>query len=246
MPTLYYKKGSCNEPCIALVAQVDNYIYTGTYKSIKEFEKFLHEEYDVLELNHTNFEVFGCEVAQANDGSITLTQSEKYKQILDGVLTVDPNCSGNELVTPNELTSYKSLIGKMLFIGRLFHPAMLRIAPQMAINTFKLLLLQLKDLNALVKYASKYHTTVRFKLPESSLRLMLKVIVEALMGSKKGPNAREGYLMVRRVSDAIHTVFGHSRKLRRVALPLLLYVNGSTLHRTVDLFGVSIKTSEEK
>ena len=64
-----------------------------------------------------------------------------------------------------KITEFKSVIGLMLFVGRLTHPILLRTASHMATKTNKLLFHHLKDLYALAKYAKKYKSKITFKNP---------------------------------------------------------------------------------
>ncbi len=45
------------------------------------FEEFLQSEFDVRELCRNTFMVFGCEFEQHDDKSVTITQSQKLKEI---------------------------------------------------------------------------------------------------------------------------------------------------------------------
>jgi len=149
-PTLYYSKNNQGQLKFIMVAQVDNYIYAGDKSNLEKFEAFLHEEFDVGELERQSFNVFGCEINQAENYSITITQDLKTSEIPDNLYR-DLNSedrSGNDLATPKEITAYKSAIGKMLFIGRITQPLFLRIASHMAGKTKNLLLHHLKDLEA--------------------------------------------------------------------------------------------------
>lgn len=66
------------------------------------------------------------------------------------------------LATSKEITSFKIVVGKLLFIGHLTHPICLRIASYMVSKTTKLFLHHLKDLEALILYERKLTPFVKF------------------------------------------------------------------------------------
>ncbi len=59
------------------------------------------------------------------------------------------------MATGDEITAFKSDLGKMLFIGRMSQPIMLRIASQMATEMNRLLFHHLKDLDSLIPGTTK-------------------------------------------------------------------------------------------
>jgi len=217
-PTLYYSKNKEGNLSFLMVAQVDNYIYAGDQDNLKKFETFLHSEFDVGELEHESFKVFGCEINQMENYSITITQNAKMLELPNKLYreSIAQNRSGNDLATPKEITSYKSAIGKLLFIGRITQPIFLRIASHMATKTKKLLLHHLKDLEALIKYGKKQSPSVLFKSTNQS-KYSIEVNSDASMARKSDENPREGFVVFRRNGDTVHPVYWCSRQLRRVA-----------------------------
>ena len=105
----------------------------------------------------------------------------------------------------------------MLFIGRVSHPIVLRIASQMATKTEHLLLHPLKDLEALIKYAKQAEPMVTFHKTNNQERFHLDVVTDAAMANKKESAPRGGYVILRRKGDLVHPIHWSSRKLRRVA-----------------------------
>ncbi len=64
-----------------LICQVDNYIYAGEPHEMFAFERFLQEEFDVGELRHNDFTVYGCEFVQHENKSVTLAQSKRLRDL---------------------------------------------------------------------------------------------------------------------------------------------------------------------
>lgn len=98
------------------------------------FEQFLQKELSVSELEYSRLNVFRCEISQNVCISITVRQDAKLAEVPSKRFRDQPDeaRSGNEPARPKEITSYKSAIGKMLFIGRVTQPIMLRIASHMS------------------------------------------------------------------------------------------------------------------
>jgi len=217
-PTLYYSKDSAGQLVFVMVAQVDNYIYAGDPSHLEKFESFLHKEFDVGELERQSFKVFGCEINQIEDRSITISQNSKISEVPDTLYRelTSGNRSGNDIATPKEITGFKSAIGKMLFIGRITQPLFLRIASHMASKVKNLLLHHLKDLEALIKSVKKEATCIIFKSTEKG-KFSIEVNSDAAMASKSEGKPREGYLVFRRNGDTVHPIYWVSRQLRRVA-----------------------------
>ena len=119
---------------------------------------------------------------------------------------------GNEVASPYELKLYRSLLGKLLFTGRMSQPIMLRIASEMAAKTNRLLVHHLKDLSAQVKYASSIAHDVTYTKPTSLRDFILDVYTDATC-PKEYQNAREGYVIFRRCQDLVHPIYWMSRKL---------------------------------
>lgn len=63
--------------------------------------------------------MYGFKVVQHSDMSTTITQYDKVKSIPKFIprSVPDTDCSGNEPTRPEEITGYKSMLGKLLFIG---------------------------------------------------------------------------------------------------------------------------------
>ncbi len=217
--TLYFRKTPAGDLCFVLICQVDNYVYAGETKQIREFEKFLQSEFDVGELCHNSFMVYGSEFCQHSDKSVTLTQCKKLQELEDRTRKSSGahNRSGNDFATSDETTAFKSALGKMLFIGRMSQPIMLRIASQMATKINKLHLHHLKDLDALIRYSKKYEPCISFPSSEAGSKFHFDVYSDASMSSKSEEGARGGFVIFRRSRDIVHPIYWSSRKLRRVA-----------------------------
>ncbi len=217
--TLYYRRNDTGALSFVLVAQVDNYVYAGTPSEITAFESFLQEEFHVGELEHGRFVVYGCEIEQHTDMSATVRQRAKLAEVPTQLprSVADKARSGNEPATPAELTDFKSILGKLLFVGRLTQPVLLRIASHFATKTLSLRAHHLKDLEAQLRHWKRVEPCIHFARPARPSPFILDVYTDAAMSSKKDPYARGGYVIYRRCGDIVHPIHWSSRKLRRVA-----------------------------
>ena len=101
-------------------------------------------------IERQKFIVYGSEIERCSDGSIILSRKSKLREIfafklVDGETI---NRSGNEIAMPNELKLYLSLVGKVLFVGRMTQPIMLRMTSRMATKVNHPQLHHLQDLRA--------------------------------------------------------------------------------------------------
>lgn len=217
-PTLYYSKCKNGDLRLIVVVQLNNYIYAGTEYMATEFERFLKNTFHIGEHKQSNFELYGCEITTAYDGTIRMTLLENIASLNEKELNVgDQKTSGNEVADPKELTAYMSVLGKLLFTGGLAQPIALFYASYMATKTTALLKHHLKDLRALVRAVKRTTPELAFTPAPLNTKFSLEIYSDASMDSKKTHGARGGLLIVRRAGDIIHPLYWHSRKLRRVA-----------------------------
>lgn len=220
-PTLYFGRNKSENLSLLVVVQVDNYIYTGSNSEMSNFESFLRAAFDVGEISHNCFDIYGATLRRTDDGTVVVNQDQK----LDNLSRIDLNLpkssvkNGNDIASPDELTLYRNAIGQCLFVGRMSHPVLLRISSMMATKTSSLRKHHLKDLYALIRYAIKNAPTLTFKtVPAShSSEFSYAVYSDGSMGTKKDDAARGGFIIFRCNGKISHPIYWHSRKLRRVA-----------------------------
>ena len=133
-PTLYFSRDRNKNLDFLVVVQVDNYVYTGTVQRMENFGLYLKIAFDVGECRQNNFDIYGASVSRLKNGTVVLNQEEKIKEITNMKLISNSKTehSGNGIVTMEELTRIRRVIGKILFVGRMSHPILLRIASTMA------------------------------------------------------------------------------------------------------------------
>ena len=218
-PTLYYLQNKDGRLQLLVLVQVDNYIITGENDAVSSFEKFLKNAFRIGTSEQLPFTVYGTEIEMNKCGSIILSQRSKLEEIYNHDLSgkLDSSRSGNDVANPSEIKCYRSLLGKILFVGRMSHPPLLRIASEMAGKLPTLLVHHLKDLQAQISQTKQHKCTLNFKHPSESRKFYLDVYSDAKMISKGDCGAREGYIIFRRSGDAVHPLYWISRKLRRVA-----------------------------
>lgn len=206
--TLYFKKSSEGNLVFLLVTQVDNYIYCGLEQEITEFESFLRAEFDVGELDRKEFTVMGCEIVQDETKTIALTQQLKNEELdLSDLKKLSSSRKGFEIAGPKEITAYRSIIGKMLFIGRMSQPPMLFHASHMATKLKKLLSHHLKDLAALVKNDKKQIPKLLFISTPIGSKYALEAYSDAAMCNKQSSEGRNGFIVFRRCGDIVHPIY---------------------------------------
>eukprot|EP00171_Calliarthron_tuberculosum_P003113 IDg3113t1 len=106
-----------NNLIFVVLIQVDNYIYAGIETEISSFEHSLCAEFDVGEEEHGNFLVYGCEIEQSYEFSITMTQLQKIQELPDKLVSLETP-RRDRVASPAEATRLRSALGQMLFIGR--------------------------------------------------------------------------------------------------------------------------------
>jgi len=210
-PTLYYSKNDSGMLDFLLVTQVDDYIYTGETAQVEDFEKFLRSEYDVGSLSHKTFNVMGAEVSQDDGFNIRLTIDSKLQTIVP-----DKNYPKPDLpASPHQLTKFRSLIGKMLYIGRLADPVTLYHASHFASKTSQLYTHHQNQLNAVLR-SKEVKPQLTF-LSSNDERYHLEAFCDATTAPKGESKGRMGILIVRRCRSTIHPLLWRAKKLHRVS-----------------------------
>lgn len=124
-PTLYFHKSDNGDLDFLLVVQVDNYLYCGDEAELANFEKFLQAHFRIGSLAQDSYLVLGCELVQANDGSIRIMQKARTASIETNTLTSTVSRrDGDRVATPTEIKAFRSVIGQFLYAGRLTDPVL--------------------------------------------------------------------------------------------------------------------------
>jgi len=219
-PTLYFSRNKKSQLDFIVVVQVDNYIYAGTESRMADFEKFLRDCFEVGEISRNNFEFYGATVTRLENRTVIIDQNSKLQELSE--LDLDSGNkserSGNDLATEAEMKKYRRAIGKILFVGRMSHPALLRIASTMATKVSMLQSHHLKDLQAQVKQALRNAPVLTYcSTKDDHQQFAMSVYSDGSPGSKKDEAARGGFILFRRHGDTVHPIYWSSRRLRRVA-----------------------------
>ena len=74
----------------------------------------------------------------------------------------DADRFGNIPADSKEFTAFKSILGKMLIVGRLTNPIMLRVSSFVAAKASKLLFHHLKDIESELRYLKNEHSKATF------------------------------------------------------------------------------------
>ncbi len=89
---------------------------------------------------------------------------------------------------------YKSTLGKMLFLGRMTQPIMLRVVSHMATKTAQLKVHHLKDLEAQIRYLKRTLPCIAFPSVPPGAPFHLDVYTDASMAGKKRRRGTRGVL----------------------------------------------------
>lgn len=201
-----------------LVVQVDNYLYSGTTEEHSRFESFLHSYFKIGTLERKSFSVLGCELDQSSDGSISLTQLARSTHINTDALDVATKgrSENDRLASPPEIRSFRSVIGKCLYVGRLTNPVLLYHCSSLASKVPNLSVRHMKTLRTIVNMHTKNPQTVMFLHSTANQGFCLQAMSDASMNTSTEA-ARGGFVIFRRAGDIIHPICWSARKLRRVA-----------------------------
>lgn len=214
-PSLYYMRRG--ESALMLVVQVDDYIYTGTPDSIQNFESFLQSQFLVGTLEAHKFDVMGAHLDQNDKGTITLNANHKLSAIEPVDLPLSKHEKGDRHATPSEVSAYRCLIGKLLYVGRLASPVCAYHASEAAMKCSQLRLHHIKALNATLKQLKLYPAKLSFHSVNGSTFALEAMSDASLRERDSKTNVREGILIFRRSDDIIHPIGWTSRLARRVA-----------------------------
>lgn len=169
-PTMYFHKDDSDMLDFLLVVQVDNYLYCGTQQELARFEQFLQAHFKIGSLERDQFPVLGCELIQASDGTIDITQKARAASIDTNALnTVSTKGDGDRLATPVEIRSFRSVIGQCLYIGRLTNPVLQYHCSSMASKVSALRARHLKTLKSIVNGQTRNPPTSPLGIPPSRL-----------------------------------------------------------------------------
>lgn len=76
-----YREESTGSVSLIVLAQVDNYIYTGTRRAMDDFEEYLTNRFQVGEKLRNNFKVYGAEIVTDEKGNIQLSQNKQLSEL---------------------------------------------------------------------------------------------------------------------------------------------------------------------
>ena len=211
-PCLYFLRRDAES--LLVVVQVDDYAYTGTPAIVAEFESFLQGEFNVGSLESNEFEIMGARLTQLPTGAVTLDAKEKLSATHP---CTSDNTKGDRTATATELTDYQSLIGKLLYIGRLASPVASFIASDAATKSGNLQLHHLRALDAALQSLKTTAALVNFQPPQAQ-PFHLEAMSDASMHQLADKtNVREGIIIFRRSGTIVHAISWMSRLARRVA-----------------------------
>lgn len=213
-PSLYLR--TSENGTLLLVVQVDDYLYAGSPQLASDFEKFLHDQFQIGSMEHTSFTIMGAHLTQDDSGKITINAKEKLSQI-QTLETGRPHKDKDRIATPEEITTYRSVVGKLLYIGRLVSPVIAFHASQAAMKCSDLRLHHLRALNATLRTIKKSSCAITY-LPSDNQPFELEAMSDASMQMKdEKTNVREGIIIFRRSQNIVHAIGWVSRLARRVA-----------------------------
>lgn len=153
---------------------------------MNSFEEFPQQQFEVGTPDRHHFSVMGCDLSQSDDGSIKLTQRARLETIDDGLLTSTVSNKyrlPHRDATSSERHLYQSVIGQMLYVGRMAQPVMLYHASNKARKINGLKIHHPKDLPALPRSDKQHIPTLTFNKPTRPGRFSLEALSDASMSS---------------------------------------------------------------
>ena len=214
--TLYFRKCEKGQLVFVMTCQVDNYIYSGSLPEMRRFEEQLQSRFQVGELKHSDFEVYGSEISQSDEYVVTLRQDNKMNGLDLATIELSDRKDGNVSATPSELSIFRSLIGYMLFLGRVSHPFLLFVCSDMAKKTQKLQKHHLKTLNSYISFIKKTKPELVYRPGCITSSCVLEVYSDASLPPKGETRSRSGWLIFKRHGNVLHPISWQSRHIRRV------------------------------
>jgi len=158
-------------------------------------------------------------VSRENNGTIHLSQKRKMEELdLRPLSSLSSNRKGSEPASPKDHTAYKSMIGQLLFVGRVSYPPLQYHASHMASKTSALQVHHLRDIMAVVTHSRRTIPQLLFSSEfDPSRPSELVAFSDAALCGKKEEGGRAGFIIVRMQGDIIHPISWSARKLKRVA-----------------------------
>lgn len=213
-PSLYLRTSGSST--LILVVQVDDYLYAGSPELASNFEEFLHQQFQIGSMEGNSFTIMGARLEQTQTGRITIDASEKLDQIKP-LSTRSSSKEKDRPATNNEVTEYRSLVGKLLYIGRLASPTIAFHASHAATKCCDLRLHHLRAMNATLRIVKACSCTLTY-LSSDGHPFKLEAMSDASMQAHNDKtNVREGIIIFRRSHSIVHAVGWMSRLARRVA-----------------------------
>ena len=118
----------------------------------------------------------------------------------------DTDRSGNIPVDSKEVTAFKSILGRMLIVGRLTNPIMLRVSSFVAAKASKLLFHHLKDIESELIYLKKNPAKLLFPKQQPNTNFFLYVNSDTAMSNKCSDGSREVFIVFRCAVDILHPI----------------------------------------
>ena len=166
---------------------------------MEKFESYFKKTFDVGKCYRNNFNIYGASLSRQQDGSMTLKQDAKLKEIAESDLNAYSKLERSEqdIATPKEATKFRRAIGNILFVGRMSDPILLRIASTMATKVEDMKVLYLRDLKSQINYALRNAPVLAFHSTKSKVHknFHVEVYTDGATGNKKEDGGREGYIL---------------------------------------------------
>lgn len=187
--TLYYAINDLGVLEFILAVQVDDYTYSGTPARMQAFEEFLRRTFEISKIARRSLSLMGCTITQDDDFSVTLSQESSLQALDPSVLTDAAGTAKDGPTSAKQSTAYRTIIGQMLYIGRLSAPLMLCHASDAATKQSDLRIHHLRSLAATIQLLKKDGALLRFLAPNRDSTLRSPHVLDAItdgLGRAKG------------------------------------------------------------
>lgn len=164
----------------------------------------------------------GCNIVQHDDYSIVLSQQKMLDQLDEQLLLDAVDNKSDDPASARQVTIYRHVIGRMLYLGRMSAPLMLLYASLAATKLSDLRTHHVRALASRLKCLKVQPAELYFRSPPTSHHaptpFILDIITDSAMANKGDSKGREGYIIFRRLGDIFHPIQWSARRFCLIAV----------------------------
>jgi NACalpha-BTF3-like transcription factor len=206
-PSIYYLKEE-NKLVLVIGVQIDDFIYGGEPKYTNDFYEYVSTQFDVSIERSDDIIYSGLRIRQQGDAL------ELKSTTMMGIAKIDAN--HQDFVTDEDITKYRSLVGKILYCGSTISPFASYISSYLAQKISSLEKHHMKESFFLLKKLKSFSNTIRFRTFEQGLDgVKIRIYSDASFGMSASQGS---YIIFLEQSNIVHPLAWKSYKHQRVVL----------------------------